>query len=63
MDKPGKRSCPFCGSGDYTCRSRRQVVKEPSEPDEVETKYRCRVCSEEWRVKTVGKLPERKLEE
>jgi hypothetical protein len=63
MDKPGKRSCPFCGSEDYTFRSRRQVVQKPGEPDQVETKYRCRVCAEEWRVRTDGTLPERKPEE
>ena len=65
MDKPGKRSCPFCGSGDYTFRNRRQVVPKQGEegPDEIETKYRCRGCSEEWRVRTEGRLPERKAEE
>jgi DNA-directed RNA polymerase subunit M/transcription elongation factor TFIIS len=50
MDKPARRTCPACGDGDYTFRSRRQVVKKPGEPDEVETKFRCKSCGEEWRV-------------
>jgi transposase-like protein len=49
----GKRTCPACGSGDYTFRSRKKVTPEPGQEGEeqVETKYRCKTCEHEWKVR------------
>ncbi len=56
MDQPAKpnRTCPVCGSSDYTFRSRKKVSPKPGEEgqDEIETKYRCKGCGHEWRVRT-----------
>jgi DNA-directed RNA polymerase subunit M/transcription elongation factor TFIIS len=46
MQKTG-RTCPKCGSGDYLFRSRKNI--EAAEGPIVETKYRCRPCSHEWK--------------
>jgi transposase-like protein len=50
MEQPAK-TCPQCGSGDYTFRSRKKI--EPAEGREaaVETKYRCKACGHEWKVR------------
>ncbi len=47
------RTCPECGSGDYTFRSRKKTVPEPGQEGEeaIETKYRCKACNHEWRVR------------
>ena len=47
------KTCPQCGSGDYTFRSRKKVAPEPGQEGEeaVETKYRCKACRHEWRVR------------
>jgi DNA-directed RNA polymerase subunit M/transcription elongation factor TFIIS len=44
-----RRTCPACGSGDYQFRSQRKVVEEGTEV--VETKYRCKACNHEWKVR------------
>jgi transposase-like protein len=44
------RTCPACGSGDYAFRSRKKVESEPGK-EEVETKYRCKECQHDWRVR------------
>jgi DNA-directed RNA polymerase subunit M/transcription elongation factor TFIIS len=48
-----KKKCPQCGSGDYMFRSRKTIVADPakSEPEATETKYRCKSCGHEWRVR------------
>jgi DNA-directed RNA polymerase subunit M/transcription elongation factor TFIIS len=53
MDQPTK-TCPKCGSRDYTFRGRRKI--EPAEDQEaaVETKYRCKTCLHEWKVSGVA---------
>jgi hypothetical protein len=52
------KACPACG-GDYAFRGRR-VVTGPDAAELVETKYRCKACEHEWRVRvpaaTVGPL-------
>jgi hypothetical protein len=49
MDVPTTgRACPECGSTDYQFRSRKKVIEEGS-PEAVETKYRCKACTHEWR--------------
>ena len=56
MDKqePTAKSCPKCGSGEYTFRGRKKIVPDPvqGEGEAVETKYRCKACTHEWKVKT-----------
>lgn len=47
MDQPSK-TCPACGSNDYQFRTRKKI--EEPEPA-VETKYRCKACGHEWRVR------------
>ncbi len=48
-----RRTCPACGSGDYQFRSRRLVTEE-GKPEAVETKYRCKACNHEWKVRVPG---------
>ena len=49
-----KRCCPKCGSDNYTFRFRRKITPEPGqeEPEEMETKYKCKTCEHEWKVRT-----------
>jgi hypothetical protein len=65
MDNAAKRSCSASGSGDYRFWSRRQIVRKPGKegPDQIETKFRCKSCGEDGRVRTEGRLLERKPEE
>jgi hypothetical protein len=58
QQKPPGRMCPACGSGDYAFRSRRQIEADPEkgEPAQLETKYRCKTCNEEWKEKAPGVL-------
>lgn len=51
MDQQPKRTCPACGSGDYAFRSRKQVPGEGGQGEQTETKYRCKACGREWRVR------------
>jgi transposase-like protein len=52
MDQPATgRTCPSCGSGDYTFRSRKKIPPTDGQGEAVETKYRCKACGKEWRVK------------
>jgi DNA-directed RNA polymerase subunit M/transcription elongation factor TFIIS len=46
------RTCPECGSGDYEFRSRKKVADAPAQGAAPETKYRCKICGHEWRVRT-----------
>ena len=47
------RTCPACGSTEYLFRSRKEIVSELGQPEGkmIETKYRCKVCGHEWRVR------------
>jgi DNA-directed RNA polymerase subunit M/transcription elongation factor TFIIS len=57
MDLPAmpSRSCPQCGSGDYAFRSRKIIEAADGHEAAVETKYRCKACGHEWRVKVPRK--------
>jgi DNA-directed RNA polymerase subunit M/transcription elongation factor TFIIS len=48
-----KKTSPACGSADYLFHSRKKMKAnaENSEPAAVETKYRCKTCGNEWRVR------------
>ena len=46
---PTKKTCPSCGGSNYQFRSRKNVADENGEA--VETKYRCKGCGHEWKVR------------
>jgi DNA-directed RNA polymerase subunit M/transcription elongation factor TFIIS len=50
------RACPECGSPDYAFRGRKKVAAEPEKgkSEAVETKYRCKGCGHEWKVRVPG---------
>jgi DNA-directed RNA polymerase subunit M/transcription elongation factor TFIIS len=50
MDATAK-TCPKCGSGDYQFRSRRKIAAADGQGEQTETKYRCKGCGHEWKVK------------
>jgi transposase-like protein len=59
MERPSKtlfitRTCPACGAADYLFRGRKKIADESgkNEGGTVETKYRCKACGEEWRVRS-----------
>ena len=47
------RACPACGSDDYLFRGRKQIPADEAggRPVATETKYRCRRCGHEWKVR------------
>jgi DNA-directed RNA polymerase subunit M/transcription elongation factor TFIIS len=49
-----KRACPKCGSGNYAFRFRKKIAPEPGQEgaEETETKYKCKGCGHEWKVRT-----------
>jgi hypothetical protein len=49
------RICPKCGSGDYQFRSRRKMPGENGQGKQTETKYRCKGCQHEWKVRVAVK--------
>jgi hypothetical protein len=49
------RTCPARGKSDYQFRGRRKIVGEDGKEGAVETKYRCRACGHEWKVRVPGK--------
>jgi hypothetical protein len=60
-EKPAAKACPECGSGDYQFRSRKKVAPEPGQQgkEAVETKYRCKACGHEWKVRVAaGQKPD-----
>jgi len=54
--QPTRRTCPECGSDNYTFRSRKQIEATPDHGPMLETKYKCKDCEEEWKEKTPGVL-------
>jgi hypothetical protein len=55
---PTGRVCPACGSKDYTFRSRRQIEADHAtgEGPQLEVKFKCKGCGEEWKVREPGVL-------
>jgi DNA-directed RNA polymerase subunit M/transcription elongation factor TFIIS len=53
MDQPvhSARCCPKCGSREYAFRGRKTITPEADQPAALETKYRCKACGHEWRVR------------
>ena len=45
------RACPACKSTNYQFRHRKTIAPEPGTEggEAVETKYRCKDCTHEWR--------------
>ncbi len=46
------RNCPECGSQEYSFRSRKKIEPAEGRAAAVETKYRCKSCGNEWKVRT-----------
>jgi DNA-directed RNA polymerase subunit M/transcription elongation factor TFIIS len=55
MDQPAK-TCPKCGSGEYMFRSRKKIEAADGQEAAIETKYRCKACGHEWKVRVPGVL-------
>ncbi len=53
---PPSRSCPKCGSGDYTFRSRKQIEATGAQGPMVQVKYLCRQCEKSWTETVSGVL-------
>jgi hypothetical protein len=51
MDQQQTRSRPACGSTDYVFKGWKRVPTEPGQAPAIETKYACRVCGHEWKVR------------
>jgi DNA-directed RNA polymerase subunit M/transcription elongation factor TFIIS len=49
------KRCPKCGSDDYAFRSRKKIPAEAGNREMTETKYRCKACEHEWKVRTPAK--------
>ena len=47
------RTCPQCGRTKYSFRSRKTIPADPEkgETAAAETKYRCKKCEQEWKVR------------
>jgi hypothetical protein len=49
------RTCPKCGSSDYAFRGRKRIEPTEGLGAAVETKYRCKACGHEWKVRVAVK--------
>jgi DNA-directed RNA polymerase subunit M/transcription elongation factor TFIIS len=54
MDQPA-RTCPECGSGEHAFRGRKKIEPGDGQEAAVETKYRCKACGHEWKVRVGAK--------
>ena len=54
--KLGKRTCPACGSRDYTFRGRKQIEATTEHGPILETRYACRACEHAWKESVPGVL-------
>lgn len=52
---PPAKSCPKCGNSEYTFRGRKRIAAAPGQGEAVETKYRCKSCGHEWKVRVATK--------
>jgi DNA-directed RNA polymerase subunit M/transcription elongation factor TFIIS len=50
MDRQ-KKICPKCGRSEYAFRSRKTIEASKDQEESIETKYRCKPCSHEWKVR------------
>ena len=46
-----KKTCPKCGRSEYLFRNGKTIVAAEGHEAAVETKYRCKVCEEVWKVR------------
>ena len=46
-----KKTCPKCGKSEYLFRSRKTIEPAAGQEAAIETKYRCKVCEEVWKVR------------
>ena len=51
-EKPAAKTCPKCGISDYQFRSRKKIPAQEDQPEATETKYRCKKCEHEWKVRS-----------
>ena len=53
---PAAMSCPACGSTDHVFRSRKKIPAdlEKGQPEATETKYGCKKCEQEWKVRVAA---------
>jgi DNA-directed RNA polymerase subunit M/transcription elongation factor TFIIS len=51
MEQKPARTCPACGSTEYVFRSRKKIPAGDGQPEAMETKYRCKSCEHEWKVR------------
>ena len=54
QQQAASRNSPACGGTDYVFRGRKKVPAEQGQPAAAETKYRCRVCGKEWKVRAAA---------
>jgi DNA-directed RNA polymerase subunit M/transcription elongation factor TFIIS len=55
MEQSVARICPVCGSGEYTFRRRKKIEAAERQEAAVETKYHCKACGHEWKVRVRAK--------
>ncbi len=56
-DLATRKQCPKCGSEERLFRSRKSVAATDSGPAGVETKYRCKACGADYRVREPAEKP------
>jgi DNA-directed RNA polymerase subunit RPC12/RpoP len=52
----GPKKCPECGSDQYMFRGRRKIPVDAEEGQAVtvETKYLCKTCGHQWKMRVAG---------
>ena len=60
QQNPPSRSCPACGSGDYSFRGRKQIETTGDQVAMLETTYRCKGCGKDWKETVPGVLRKRR---
>ena len=59
-DLTDKKQCTTCGSEERLFRSRKVVAASDEGPPGVETKYRCKACGKDYRVRQPAETPPRR---